>query len=95
MSAAISHRGSRAGRHRHFRPRYSGHLVANGGYTLETGNALVRDGFADAVAYGAPFISNPDLVERFSDDLMLSPSDRDTFYGGGATGYVDYPRASE
>lgn len=80
---------------RHFRPLYSGALIANGGYTFETGNALVRDGFADAVAYGAPFISNPDLVQRFSDGLALSPGNRDTFYGGGATGYVDYPRASE
>ena len=80
---------------RHFRPLYSGTLIANGGYTFDTGNALVRDGFADAVAYGAPFISNPDLVERFSDDLGLSPSDRDTYYGGGAPGYVDYPTVSE
>jgi N-ethylmaleimide reductase len=80
---------------RHFRSLYSGPLIANGGYNFETGNALVRNGFADAIAFGAPFISNPDLVERFSGDLMLSPSDRGTYYGGGATGYVDYPRACE
>lgn len=80
---------------RHFRPLYSGSLIANGGYTFETGNALVRNGFADAIAYGAPFISNPDLVERFSGDLSLGPSDRDTYYGGGEAGYVDYPRARE
>jgi N-ethylmaleimide reductase len=78
---------------KYFRPLYSGTLVANGGYTFETGNALIRDGFADAIAFAAPFISNPDLVERFSEDLPLTPSDRDTYYGGGATGYVDYPRA--
>lgn len=75
---------------RHFRPIYAGTLVANGGYTFETGNALLRDGFADAIAFGAPFISNPDLVERFSNGLDLSPSVRDAYYGGGAEGYVDY-----
>jgi N-ethylmaleimide reductase len=80
---------------RHFRPLYSGHLVANGGYTFETGNALLRNGFADAIAYGAPFISNPDLVERFGSGHSLNTSDRDTYYGGGNRGYVDYPRAAE
>jgi N-ethylmaleimide reductase len=80
---------------RHFRPLYFGTLIANGGYTFETGNALVRYGFADAVAFGAPFISNPDLVERFSNDLKLSPSDPDTYYGGGAAGYLDYPKGTE
>ena len=80
---------------RHFRPLYSGALIANGGYSFETGNALLRDGFADAIAYGAPFISNPDLVERFRNDRPLSPSDRETYYGGGPMGYVDYPKAVE
>ncbi|MDB5537980.1 MAG: NADH:flavin oxidoreductase/NADH oxidase, partial [Devosia sp.] len=80
---------------KHFRPLYSGALIANGGYSFETGNALVREGFADAVAYGAPFISNPDLVQRFSGGHALSPSDRGTYYGGGGAGYVDYPRAAE
>jgi N-ethylmaleimide reductase len=60
-----------------------------------TGNALFRDGYGDAVAFGAPFISNPDLVERFSSDLKLSPSNPDNYYAGGATGYVDYPTATE
>lgn len=80
---------------KHFRPIYSGTLVANGGYTFETGNAVVTDGFADAVAFAAPFISNPDLVERYSNDLKLSPSNPDTYYGGGAAGYVDYQTANE
>jgi N-ethylmaleimide reductase len=44
---------------------------------LRTGNDLVRDGFADVVAFGAPFISNPDSVERFSDDLKLKPGEGD------------------
>jgi N-ethylmaleimide reductase len=80
---------------KHFRPLYSGNVIANGGYTFETGNAVVREGFADAVAFAAPFISNPDLVERFSNGLKLSPSNPDTYYSGGAAGYVDYQRASE
>lgn len=80
---------------RHFRPLYNGTLIANGGYTFETGNALLRDGFADAVAFGTPFIANPDLVERFSNNLQLSHSDANTYYGGGAGGYVDYPTANE
>lgn len=80
---------------RYFRPMYAGSLIANGGYSFETGNALVEDGIADAVAYGAPFISNPDLVDRFRNNLALSPGDRDTYYGGGEAGYVDYPLASD
>ncbi|WP_127754426.1 alkene reductase [Devosia sp. 1566] len=80
---------------KHFRPLYSGPLIANGGYSFETGNALINNGFADAIAFGAPFISNPDLVERFATGASLSPSDRETYYGGGAAGYVDYPRAAE
>ncbi|MGM4913178.1 alkene reductase [Rhizobium sp. 768_B6_N1_8] len=80
---------------KHFRPLYSGNLIANGGYTFETGNAVIRDGFADAVAFAAPFISNPDLVERFSKDIKLTPSNSDTYYSGGAVGYLDYPTATE
>lgn len=80
---------------RHFRALYAGTLIANGGYSFETGNVLIRDGFADAIAFGAPFISNPDLVERFRANLPLSPSDRNTYYGGSDAGYLDYPRATE
>jgi hypothetical protein len=70
-------------------------LIADGWYTFETGNALLRHGCADAVSFGAPFISNPDLVERFSKNLELSPSNPDSYYAGGATGHVDYRRARE
>ncbi|RKE85657.1 alkene reductase [Rhizobium sp. AG855] len=78
---------------RHFRPLYSGTLIANGGYNFETGNALIRAGLADAVAFGAPYIANPDLMERFRDGLPLSPGDRNSYYGGGHVGYVDYAPA--
>lgn len=80
---------------KHFRPLFAGTLIANGGYSFETGNALLRDGFADAIAFGAPFIANPDLVERFAGNIALNPSDRDTYYGGGAAGYVDYRTSVE
>jgi N-ethylmaleimide reductase len=53
-------------------------LVANGGDSFETGDALVRDGFADDIACWAPFLSNPDLVDRFGDNLSLSSIERDT-----------------
>jgi N-ethylmaleimide reductase len=45
--------------------------------------------------YGKPYISNPDLVERFEHNLALAEADQDTFYSGGAKGYTDYPNASK
>ena len=61
----------------------------------KAGSALalqaVENGAADLVAFGRPFISNPDLVERLRRDAPLSPPDEKTFYGGGAEGYTDYP----
>ncbi len=75
----------------HFRKNYSGRLMANLGFTQESGNAILKEGTADLVSFGAPFIANPDLVERFTYNLPLSESDRDTYYAGGENGYVDYP----
>jgi len=56
-------------------------------------DAAVTDGAAHAVSFGAPFVSNPDLVKRFELDVPLAPGDRPTFYQGGAKGYIDYPAA--
>jgi N-ethylmaleimide reductase len=53
---------------------------------------LVGDGRADAVAVGRPFLANPDLVERWTRGAPLNEPNPDTFYGGGAEGYTDYPR---
>jgi N-ethylmaleimide reductase len=50
---------------------------------------------ADAISFGRPFISNPDLVERIALCGPLSPGDPTTFYEGGAAGYVDYPTLKE
>lgn len=76
---------------RYFRPSWNQVLVANRGYTLERANALLASGGADAVAFGVPFIANPDLPERFRRNAPLSEADRSSFYGGAAAGYIDYP----
>ena len=77
----------------HFRKNYSGRLMANLGFTQESGNAILNEGLADLVSFGAPFIANPDLVQRFKHHLPLSESNRDTYYMGGENGYTDYPNA--
>lgn len=73
------------------RRAFRGVYIANGGYTRERAVQAVEAGRADAVAFGRPFIANPDLVERLRRDAPLNEPDRATFYGGGPEGYVDYP----
>ena len=65
--------------------------MANLSYDKARGNAAIASGYADAVAYGVPFISNPDLVERFRQDAPLNEADSKSFYGGSEKGYTDYP----
>jgi N-ethylmaleimide reductase len=65
--------------------------MANLSYDKARGNAAIASGHADAVAYGVPFISNPDLVERFRQDTPLNEADSKSFYGGTEKGYTDYP----
>ncbi len=77
----------------HVRALFKGILVANGGYTLESGNHAVQNGQADAIAYGRSFLSNPDLPHRFQYGLTLNQPDFSTFYGRTETGYLDYPFA--
>jgi N-ethylmaleimide reductase len=77
------------------RESYPGLLITNGGYTRERAEQALRAGRANAVAFGVPYIANPDLVERFAADAPLATADRATMYGGGEQGYVDYPRWSE
>lgn len=69
----------------------AGVWMVNNGYDPALARAAVESGQADCVAFGRPFISNPDLVERLRRDLPLSPLDPATLYGGGARGYTDYP----
>ncbi len=73
------------------RQAFAGAYVANNGYTQALAEEAIATGRADAVAFGRPFISNPDLVERFARHAPLAEADRATFYGGGAKGYIDYP----
>ncbi|MEJ7912003.1 MAG: alkene reductase [Chitinophagaceae bacterium] len=76
---------------KHFRPLYNGTLIINKGFTQQTGNEVIEVGDADLVAFGVPFLSNPDLVERFSKNAPLNAPDQATFYSTGAKGYIDYP----
>lgn len=71
--------------------RYSGVWMVNNGYDLDLASKAVAEGKADLVAFGRPFISNPDLVERLRRNAPLTPLDQATLYGGGAKGYTDYP----
>jgi N-ethylmaleimide reductase len=73
------------------RKRFRNTWIVNNGYTLETAQQVLAEKRADLVAFGRPFISNPDLVERLRRNAPLSPLDRVTLYGGGAKGYTDYP----
>jgi N-ethylmaleimide reductase len=71
--------------------KFGGKYIANNSYDREMAIEAVESGHADMVAFGRPFIANPDLVERLRRDAPLAEADRDTFYGGGAGGYTDYP----
>ncbi|WP_454914721.1 alkene reductase [Xanthobacter sediminis] len=73
------------------RKRYTGTWMVNNGYDLGLATKTVAEGKADLVAFGRWFISNPDLVERLRRNAPLNEVDRDTLYGGGAKGYLDYP----
>ena len=73
------------------RKLYKSPYMANLSYDKATGNAAIASGHADAVAYGVPFIANPDLVERFRKDAPLNQADSSSFYGGTEKGYTDYP----
>jgi 2,4-dienoyl-CoA reductase-like NADH-dependent reductase (Old Yellow Enzyme family) len=77
------------------RPRYSGKIILNSDYDGPKARARMAEGIADGIAFGRPFISNPDLVHRIAIGAPLSPGDIDTFYSGDARGYVDYPTLDE
>jgi len=76
---------------RAFRETCGGTLILAGNYTRETATADVASGLADLVAFGRPFIANPDLVARLRNGWPLAEADDSTFYGGTALGYTDYP----
>lgn len=74
---------------------FGGVVVMNEGYTKQTAEGVVERGEADAVAFGKPFISNPDLAKRFADNAPLNAPEPQTFYSHGMEGYVDYPPLPE
>jgi len=77
---------------RKLRPTFDkGALVLAGGQTLAKANELIASGTIDLAAFGQPFIANPDLVARLRNGWPLAKPERETYYGGGAEGYVDYP----
>jgi len=77
------------------RQRYSGVWIANNGYDRAMAQAVLAQNEADMIAFGRPFIANPDLVERLRRDAPLNAVERATLYGGGAKGYTDYPTLAQ
>jgi N-ethylmaleimide reductase len=65
--------------------------IGNGAYTAEEARRRLGEGRCDVVSFGRPFISNPDLPERFHHGTALNEWDESTFYGGDEKGYTDYP----
>jgi N-ethylmaleimide reductase len=76
---------------RFFRSIFQGAIITAGGYTCEMGEAVLQEDSADFVAYGRPFLANPDLPKRFALNTALNRYERNTFYSSGEQGYTDYP----
>lgn len=74
---------------------FGGCWMVNNGYDREQAEQAVAGGMADLVAFGRPFISNPDLVRRLRENAPLNDLQEDKLYGGGAEGYIDYPTLDE
>jgi 2,4-dienoyl-CoA reductase-like NADH-dependent reductase (Old Yellow Enzyme family) len=70
---------------------FGGVYIANERFTKEQANAWLDEGKADAVAFGIPYIANPDLVQRLRQDAPLNEPRPELFYAQGAEGYTDYP----
>lgn len=74
------------------RTRFTNTLILSGGYDMERAEADIESGMADLIAFGRPFINNPDFVERLKNNLPLSKELKmDLFYTAGESGYTDYP----
>jgi N-ethylmaleimide reductase len=73
------------------RGKFKGALIANGGYDVHTAHAAIAHGEADLVAFGVPFLANPDLPVRYRSNAALNAPDQATFYAGEEKGYIDYP----
>ena len=74
---------------------FDGVYMGNNGYDRQMAIDAVENGNVDLVAFGRPYIANPDLAERLEKDAPLNEGDSDTYYGGGEEGYTDYPFLEE
>jgi len=84
------------GMFQHFRSIFKGPLIANVKMDRERGNRLIAEGLADLIAFGRPYIANPDLVARFATNAPLNNDIKsETIYGSGPEGYVDYPEMKQ
>jgi len=81
--------------YRALRNVYKGIYMANNGYDKDRAQTALANGDCDLVAFGIPFLANPDLVHRYQNKLQLNEADPSTFYGGDETGYTDYPFAEQ
>jgi N-ethylmaleimide reductase len=70
---------------------FKGTMIVNGGYDAHSGHAAIARGEADLVAFGVPFLANPDLPARYWKNASLNSPDQTTFYAGEEKGYIDYP----
>ena len=77
--------------YRQIKQNFGGVYMANSGFDLERAQAAIKQGDAELVSFGVPYLANPDLVERFRTGAALNTPDQATFYGGDTHGYTDYP----
>ncbi|BAO45337.1 alkene reductase [Thiolapillus brandeum] len=77
------------------RALFPGTYLANNGYDFEQAQAALNRGTADLVAFGIPFLANPDLVRRYQEGLPLNQADPSSYFGGDESGYIDYPFYAE
>ena len=75
---------------KHYRPMYRGTLMINSGFDKEKGNQVIEDGYADLVSFAKLYVSNPDLVGRFRENVDTADWDKESFYTPGEEGYLDY-----
>jgi N-ethylmaleimide reductase len=75
----------------HLQEVFDGTYIVNGGFDAETADAAIRRAETDLVAFGVPFLANPDLPERYRQKAPLNTPDQGTFYAGEDKGYTDYP----
>jgi len=74
---------------------FKGTVIANGGYDANSGSSAIANGEADLIAFGVPFLANPDLPLRYRKRAPLNAPDPATFYAGEEKGYIDYPALAE